>query len=287
MMPQPEYWVHDLNPVIYQITETLAVRWYGLSYVMGFLIGLGLLHLYWKKGRTSLKPSMQESLAMALILGVVIGGRLGYFLLYDLGNFLRDPLVFFRVWEGGMASHGGFIGVALAVLWVARKQDVPALHIGDLVVSVAGAGLFLGRMANFINGELWGKPAKVPWAVIFPDSAPPGMPVHLITPRHPSQIYEALLEGALVFVYMQWRFWSVKGRRPDEAGSSPSARPGHLTAEFLVLYSVARFVGELFREPDAGLILGISRGSFYSLISLITGIGLLVWFRRLTIRQTS
>lgn len=285
-MPQPEYWVHDLNPVIFQITETLAVRWYGLAYVLGFLTGFALLHLYWRKGRTSLTPAMQESFAMALILGVVVGGRLGYFLLYDLGNFLGDPLVFFRVWEGGMASHGGFLGVAVAVLWMAWKHRLSALHLGDLVVSVAGAGLFLGRVANFINGELWGKPTEVPWGVIFPESAPPGMPVHLIPPRHPSQLYEALLEGFLVFAFMQWRFWKVKGRKPGGSASPASAQPGHLTAEFLILYSAARFIAEQFREPDAELIMGLSRGSFYSLIFLGIGCGLLAWVRWLTNRQT-
>jgi len=286
MGPQPEYWVHDLNPVIFQFSETLAVRWYGLAYVVGFLTGFALFHLYWRKGRTALSPAKQESFAMSLILGVVIGGRLGYFLLYDFHNFLGDPLIFFRVWEGGMASHGGFIGVALAVLWIARKHQLPALHLGDMVASVAGAGLFFGRIANFINGELWGKPATVPWAVVFPQSAPPGMPYHLIAPRHPSQLYEAVLEGFVVFAFMQWRFWTVKDRRPVPDPPSASARPGHLTGEFLILYSILRFVGEQFREPDAGLLFGLSRGSFYSLFLLAVGIGLLLWVRWLTNRKT-
>ena len=125
------HWVHDLDPVIFQFTETLAVRWYGLAYVCGFLIAFGLLRLYWKRGRSVLNPNMQESLAMALILGVLVGGRVGYFLLYEPGNLIRDPLVLFRVWEGGMASHGGFVGVALAGLWVARKFRIPALQLGD------------------------------------------------------------------------------------------------------------------------------------------------------------
>ena len=134
---------------------------------------------------------------MSMILGVVIGGRLGYFLFYETGNFLRDPLVFFRVWEGGMASHGGFIGVTVAGLWVARKFKIPRLQLGDLVASVAAPGLMLGRLANFINGELCGKESDVPWAVIVTQSAPAGMPVHLIEPRHPPQLYQAGLEGLL------------------------------------------------------------------------------------------
>jgi phosphatidylglycerol:prolipoprotein diacylglycerol transferase len=281
-LPHLAYWVHDLDPVIFQFTETIAIRWYGLAYVAGFLIAFGLLGLYWKRGRSELAPHMQESLAMAMILGVVVGGRLGYFLFYETENFLRDPLVFFRVWEGGMASHGGFIGVTLAGLYIARKFKLKPLHLGDLVASVAAPGLMLGRLANFVNGELWGKVTDVPWAVVFPQSAPAGMPVHLIEARHPSQLYQAGLEGLLLLVYIQWRFWSV---RPPKAGQTPelasaSSAPGHLMAEFLIGYSILRWIGELFREPDAALILGMSRGSFYSLLLLAVGIGILVWIRR-------
>ena len=275
------YWVHDWDPVIIQFTETLAVRWYGLAYVSGFLIAFALLGLYWKRGRSVLAPRMQESLAMALILGVLIGGRAGYFLLYELHNFLRDPLVLFRVWEGGMASHGGFVGVTVAILWVARRYKLHPLRISDLVATVTPPGLLLGRLANFINGELWGKVTEVPWAVIFPKSAPPGMPVSLIPPRHPSQLYEAFLEGLVLLLYMQWRFWSVRGRGPGGAGeASLSARPGHLTGEFLIAYAVMRAMGEFFREPDAALILGLNRGTFYSIFLALAGLGLLVWIRR-------
>ena len=275
------YWVHDLDPVIFRLTETIAVRWYGLAYVTGFLFAFLMLAHYWKKGRTVLSPKMQESLAMALILGVVIGGRLGYFLLYETTDFLRNPLIFFRFWEGGMSSHGGFVGVALAGLWVARKYKVAPLQIGDVIVSVTAPGLMLGRLANFINGELWGKVTEVPWGVIFPSSAPAGMPVELIAARHPSQIYQALLEGLVLAVYMQVRFWTVKGRGPSASNSPyPSARPGHLTGEFLVVYSIMRWLGELFREPDASLIIGMSRGSFYSIFLLLAGGGLIYWTRR-------
>ncbi|MEX0326327.1 MAG: prolipoprotein diacylglyceryl transferase [Puniceicoccaceae bacterium] len=275
------YWVHDLNPVIFQFTETIAIRWYGLSYVSGFLIAFFLLGLYWKKGRSVLTPRMQESLAMALIIGVVIGGRLGYFLLYEGANFLRDPLIFFRVWEGGMSSHGGFVGAILAGLWVARKFAINPFQIGDLVASVTAPGLMLGRLANFINGELWGKVTEVPWAVIFPGSAPVGMPVELIPARHPSQLYQAFLEGFLLLLYMQWRFWSVKGRgAAAETSPYPAARPGHLMGEFLIGYSLMRMLGELFREPDAALIAGLSRGSFYSIFLLVAGIGLIFLVRR-------
>ncbi|MGC9451966.1 MAG: prolipoprotein diacylglyceryl transferase [Oceanipulchritudo sp.] len=274
------YWVHDLEPVIYQITEKLAVRWYGLSYVTGFLIAFALLGLYWKRGRSVLDPRMQENLAVALILGVLIGGRVGYFLLYETVNLLRDPLVLFRVWEGGMASHGGFAGVAVAILWISRKNRLPSLKLGDLIASVAPPGLLLGRIANFVNGELWGKVSQVPWAVIFPKSAPAGTPVSLISPRHPSQLYEAVLEGLVLLLYMQYRFWRVKGRKEATlAAADPPARPGHLTGEFLVVYSLARCIGEVFREPDASLILGLNRGIFYSILLLLVGLALIAWIR--------
>lgn len=276
-----QYWVHDLNPIIFQFTETLAVRWYGLAYVTGFLVAFGLLGLYWKRGRSALNPRMQESLSMALILGVVVGGRLGYFFLYEPGTLMADPLALFRVWTGGMASHGGFVGVALAVFWVARKYQLNPLYIGDLIASVAAQGLFLGRIANFIRGELWGKVTEVPWAVIFPESAPPGTPVWMIPPRHPSQLYEAALEGLFLFIYMQVRFWMIRGRRPTPtAETPPSARPGHLTGEFLVFYSVGRVLAEAFREPDASLILGLSRGSFYSFFLFLAGVILIVATRK-------
>lgn len=275
------YWIHDLNPVILQLTDTLAIRWYGLAYVIGFAIAFGLLALYYKRGRSPLTPPMQESLAMALILGVALGGRLGYFLFYEPMLLLRDPLVLLRVWEGGMASHGGFLGVGVAVLTIARRYKLKVLQVSDLVASITAPGLLLGRLANFVNGELWGRVTDVGWAVIFPKSAPPGMPAELIAPRHPSQLYEAFLEGLLLLIYSQWRFWSVKGRVAGDSLANPvSARPGHLTGEFLVAYSMARAIGELFREPDASLIMGMSRGTFYSLFLLALGLGLIIWTRR-------
>ncbi|MGA1204610.1 MAG: prolipoprotein diacylglyceryl transferase [Opitutales bacterium] len=273
------YWVHDLDPVIFQFTERIAIRWYGLAYVSGFLVAFGLLNLYWMKGRSALAPQMQESFAMAMIFGVVIGGRLGYFLLYEGALFMQDPLVLFRVWEGGMASHGGFAGVAVAGLWVARKYRLHRLHLGDLLATVTAPGLLLGRLANFINGELWGKVSDVPWAVIFPKSAPLGMTVELIAPRHPSQLYQAGLEGLVLAVWLQWRFWGTSVARE---------KPGHLMGEFLVGYSLARWIGEFFREPDADLILGISRGSFYSFFLFAAGMGIITWIRwgKLTNRKS-
>jgi len=166
-----------------------------------------------------------------------------------------------------MASHGGFVGVMLALAWFARRRKMSFLHLGDLVVSTVPAGLFFGRLANFANGELWGNSATVPWAVIFPNSAPPHTPLHLIVPRHPSQLYEAALEGLALFAFVQWRFW--RGRLPER-------QPGRLSGEFLVAYAVARAIGEIFREPDAGLLFGLSRGTFYSIFLAAGGLALAV-----------
>ncbi|MEY3000293.1 MAG: hypothetical protein RL648_507 [Verrucomicrobiota bacterium] len=267
------HWVHDLDPVLWQITETLAIRWYGLAYLAGFLTAFGLLYLYWRRGFSPLAPPAMESVAMAMILGVILGGRLGYFLLYTPRLLIEDPLIFFKVWEGGMASHGGFAGVALATVWAARRQAVPVLQLGDLVCSVAAGGLFFGRLANFVNGELWGKVTSVPWAVIFPGSAPPGTPLEAIFPRHPSQLYQAGLEGLCLLLYMQGRFWWTRLR----------GRPlpnGQLSGEFFLFYAVARIIVEYFREPDAGLLFGLSRGAFYSIFIAVVGAALVIVSRR-------
>lgn len=273
LLAQVTHWVHDLDPVLWQITDTLAVRWYGLAYLAGFLFAFGMLYGYWRCGVSPLPPAALESMAMAMILGVVIGGRLGYFLLYAPGVLLQNPFVFFMVWEGGMASHGGFAGVAVATFWVARKNRLPVLQLGDLVCSVSAGGLLFGRVANFINGELWGKVSHVPWAVVFPGSAAPGTPLAAIPPRHPSQLYQAFLEGLLLLLYMQARFWWGRMRgRPLPAGQ--------LSGEFFIFYAVARMIGELFREPDAGLILGLSRGTFYSVFLVLCGAILMGMSRR-------
>lgn len=266
------YWVHNLSPFVpfLRFSDTIGVRWYGLAYVAGFIGGVWLLQRYSRKGRLLLSAEKCWDLIVALVVGVMVGGRLGSFLLYHPEDLLRDPLSFFRVWEGGMASHGGFVGVALAMFWYARVQKLPFFHLADAVVSAAPVGLLFGRLANFINGELWGKITDVPWAVIFPLSASPGTPTDLIQPRHPSQLYEAALEGVVLLAYLQWRFW-----RSDAVRS----RPGQLSGEFLVAYSLLRMIGELFREPDAALILGLSRGTFYSVFVLAAGVGLIALAR--------
>ena len=259
------YWVHDLSPFIVRFSENFGIRYYGVAYLMGFLGGALLLHAYSLAGRSKLPSTQISDLIIAIVLGVLLGGRLGYFIFYGSELLLHDPLVILRVWEGGMASHGGFIGVTLVLVWFSRNNKIPFLHLADLIASIASLGLFFGRIANFINGELWGMPSRVAWAVIFPSSPKPLMP------RHPSQLYEAALEGALLFAFMQLRFWRTDVTR---------LQPGRLAGEYLIAYSIARAIGEFFREPDAGLILGLSRGTFYSIFLVTGGIALIVFTKR-------
>ncbi len=267
----PAHWVHDLSPFLIRFGDDFGIRYYGLAYLVGFVAGGWLLRRYALAGRTGLSLNECIDLIFACVLGVLLGGRLGYFLLYQTELVLRDPLALLRVWEGGMSSHGGFVGVTLALAWFARSRRISLLHLGDLVASVAPIGLFCGRVANFINGELWGRVATVPWAVIFPQSAPPGTPAILIEPRHPSQLYAAGLEGLCLLAFAQWRFW-----RTDAA----TRNPGRLAGEFLIAYAGLRMIGEVFREPDASLLFGLSRGTFYSIFLVAGGAVLIAAARR-------
>jgi phosphatidylglycerol---prolipoprotein diacylglyceryl transferase len=256
-------WQPELDPFFIKFPESFplqGIRWYGLAYVTGFLVGAALLKLYYSKKKSPLNPDQQSSLLTALILGVFIGGRAGYMLLYQFDALLSDPFSFFRVWEGGMASHGGFIGVLIALIYFSRSSDVPFLKLADIVVTLVSPGLFFGRLANFQNGELWGKVTDVSWGVIFPGMS---------EVRHPSQLYEAALEGLLLFAYMQIRFWRKK-----------PLPVGQIAGEFLFIYAILRIICEIFREPDADLILGLSRGTFYSLFLLISGMSVIVYARK-------
>jgi phosphatidylglycerol---prolipoprotein diacylglyceryl transferase len=264
------YLVQNMDPILWHFTDTIGIRYYGLSYVLGFICAGWLLIIYSKKGRSPLPAAKVWDLMIAGMLGVYIGGRVGHFLLYD--DWMRtkeDPFFIFKVWEGGMSFHGGMVGVVLATYLFARSAGVRFLHLGDLIASVAPVGLLFGRIANFINGELWGKVSDVPWAVIFPQSVQPWALIQSIAPRHPSQLYEAALEGLVLLAIMQWRFW-----RTDVV----SKAEGRLTGEFCIGYAIFRSFCELFREPDAGisLLFGLSRGTFYSIILFAAGVYLIV-----------
>jgi len=264
-------WVHTPHPFLVQFTETLGIRYYGLAYLLGFVFGAWMFRRYYRAGRTPLDPAASMDLMLALVIGVMVGGRLGSYLLYDgWRSFGEDPLGIFKVWKCGMASHGGFLGVLLALVWFSRRRKVSLLHLGDLVTSTAPCGLLLGRIANYLNGELWGKMTDGTWGVIFSGAGP--------MPRHPSQLYEAALEGAVLLAYGQWRFWCT---------DAPAKQPGRLSGEFLVGYATMRVICEVFREPDvfrpgeSTLILGLSRGTFFSFFIAVGG----VWLIRLSTRK--
>jgi phosphatidylglycerol:prolipoprotein diacylglycerol transferase len=269
------YYLHDLGPFLIQFNEHLGIRWYGLAYVLAFLCG-GLLYRYLaQKGYSELDPHrVSDFITWGAIFGVVLGGRLGYVLFYGLDRYLQHPIDIFKVTDGGMSSHGGIIGLVLFTWWYARRHKLSWLGIGDNLVVVAPIGLFFGRLANFINGELFGRPATVPWAMQFPAelSDPPSHelirndPVvrerlhEILTPRHPSQLYEAFLEGIVLFAIL----WVMRTRMRVPRGV--------LTGTFFVCYAILRMIGEIFREPDAPLTAGLTRGQFLSVFMIIGGI---------------
>jgi phosphatidylglycerol:prolipoprotein diacylglycerol transferase len=255
------YYVHDLNPIIFELGWGLKVSWYGLMYVIGFVIGMYLLRYLRKTGFLPLKTDDDVAdLVTYAMLGVIIGGRLGHVLFYTPGQYFADPLSIFKVWEGGMASHGGFIAVLLFVRYFAKKRGVELMRILDAIVIAAALGLGFGRFGNFINAEMVGKVTDVPWAVIFP------MVDEL--PRHPVQIYQALTEGPLLFLIL----WFMP-RNKYAAGTHGSV--------FLVAYGIFRSITEYYREIDVdqlGLYFGIiTKGQILSFIMIAAGI-LLFWY---------
>ena len=228
-----------IDPVLIHIGP-LQVRWYGLMYVIGFLAAYLLLRHQEKARPIGLSPDLLQDLIFYLVVGLVIGARLGYILFYqymNLMDYIRHPLEIIAVWHGGMSFHGGLIGTAIAAWWFSKRKQFPFLSIADRIIIAAPIGLGLGRMGNFINGELYGRTSDLPWAMVFPDGGP--------LARHPSQLYEAILEGLVLFLIL---LWLSKRRMPD----------GFLLGTFLMGYGVFRFFVEFFREPDLqlGFILG-------------------------------
>lgn len=240
----------------------LSIHWYGVMYLVGFvifyLLGLKRCKQSW---RGISKNDLDDILFLGMI-GVILGGRLGFVLFYQPHYYLTHPLEIFALWQGGMSVHGGFIGVILGLLYFAWRKHRAPLQVGDFVAPLVPLGFFFGRIGNFINGELWGRPASenLPWAMVFPQAGD-------TLARHPSQLYEALLEGILLFVVTWWY--------------SAAPRPrGAVSGLFLAGYGCARFCVEFFREPDSYLglqALSLSRGQWLSLPLIIAGIGLIVW----------
>ena len=250
-----------IDPVLVQIGP-FAIRWYALAYIVGLVVGWRYLRRLVQRPGWQLTPIDVDDLLLYVTLGVVLGGRLGYVLFYRPGHYLTQPLEALAVWQGGMSFHGGVVGVILAMWLFARLRDRSFLEIGDAVVCAIPIGLFLGRIANFINGELFGRTTDVAWGMVFPYGGP--------LPRHPSQLYEAILEGLVLFVVLAAFAW--RPRDPKTAG--------RLSGIFLMGYAIGRSFAELFREPDAhlGFLWGqLTMGQLLSLPMFIAGLGLVLW----------
>ena len=275
-----------IDPVVFSVELfglTLSLRWYALAYIVGLVLAWRYVRwlvrrpALWPRDTPPMTPDQPEDLLTWMVLGVVIGGRLGFVLFYQPAYYLANPAEILAVWQGGMSFHGGFLGVILGVIGWSRAKGVALLQTGDAVAAAAPVGLLLGRLANFVNGELWGRVTEVPWAMVFPGAGP--------DPRHPSQLYQAALEGAVLFLLLWWlatrRGWLKT--------------PGALIGVFLVGYGAARMLTELVRQPDAfyqspdnplGLALqwgptaGLTMGQILSLPMILIGLWVLREARR-------
>ena len=270
----------------------LALRWYALAYIVGIVIGWRICvrairrPALWPGAGAPMKPAQVDDLLTWIILGVIIGGRLGYVFFYQPQYYLQNPLEILMVWQGGMSFHGGMLGVTVAALVYCLRWHVPLLSTADLLALATPPGLFLGRLANFTNNELWGRPTTMPWGVVFPGEAAQACPgIEELCARHPSQLYEALLEGLVLgslLLVLAWRKGWLK-------------RPGALTGLFLAGYGLSRAFVELFRQPDMQFVSegnpvghalhfgdwGLTMGQVLSLPMVLIGLGLIWWaFRR-------
>jgi len=294
------YYLHDLDPIIFRIYDNVGPRWYGLAYVLAFISGFVLFLWLAKRGYADLPVAkVGDFITGAALFGVIIGGRLGYVFFYN-PEMLRAPLSILRVWEGGMSSHGGMIGLLLFTFYYAHRHKISWTNLGDNLGVTAPVGLFFGRCANFINGELYGRVTNVPWAMQFPKelldhpteadraissctqidpslTSPEAIisAVHrqpqvanalhsILMPRHPSQLYEAFFEGIVLFAIL----WCVRTRMRQPNGV--------LTGLFFICYAIFRIVIEYFREPDATLIGPFTRGQFFSFFLILIGASFIV-----------
>jgi phosphatidylglycerol:prolipoprotein diacylglycerol transferase len=293
----------DLSPELFAIeigTFRFALRWYALAYIAGLLAGWWLIvqavkrPALWPGDTAPMQPAQVEGLLTAVVLGVILGGRLGFVLFYQPGYYLQNPAEILQIWQGGMSFHGGLIGVAVAGFLFCRMNKVPPLQVADAMSMVVAIGLGLGRLSNFINAELWGRPTDVPWGVIFPGPAAqdcPG-PVGIVATelgqmcaRHPSQLYQVALEGILLGAVVMWLAWRRGWLKT----------PGALTGMFFTIYGLARFAVEFVRQPDAQFVgpdnpigfaialspsVGLTMGQLLSLPMIALGLWLVVTRRR-------
>ena len=287
MIPFPE-----ISPDIFSITiagREFALRWYAMAYLAGLLIGWRVIVALMRRpglwgGTAPMRPEKVEELLTWVVVGVILGGRLGFVLFYEPVWYLSNPAEIIKVWQGGMSFHGGFLGVVLAAWAYARRNGIAPLRLADALAMAAPVGLFLGRIANFINAELWGRPTTAPWGVIFPGEAAQDCPgVEGLCARHPSQLYEAGLEGLLLGLVL---FLLVR--------RGGLARPGLALGVFLSGYGLSRFVVEFFRQADAqfvtpgnpwghvlgGPVWGITMGQLLSLPMIAVGLGFALWALR-------
>jgi phosphatidylglycerol:prolipoprotein diacylglycerol transferase len=251
----------NIDPIAFAIGP-LAVRWYGLMYLVGFAAAWGLGVHRIKKGMAPITKQQFDDLLFLAVLGVILGGRLGYVLFYKPGYYAAHPLEIFAVWQGGMSFHGGLLGVILAMVFAARRQGIDFLRLMDFIAPLCPLGIAAGRMGNFINGELYGRVTDLPWGMVFRNAGD--------APRHPSQLYQFALEGLALFVLLWW------------FSSKPRPR-GQVSALFLIGYGSFRFLAEFGREPDAflGLLaLGLTMGQWLCLPMIAAGIWLFAWSRR-------
>jgi phosphatidylglycerol---prolipoprotein diacylglyceryl transferase len=246
-----------------------AIRWYALAYIVGIVLGwvyarkILRTEKFWG-GPAPISVVQFDDFVLWVTLGIILGGRTGYVLFYNLPHFIAHPLEIFQLWQGGMSFHGGFLGCVAAVLLFGWRNKVPVLSLGDVTCAVGTIGLLLGRLANFINGELWGRVTDVPWAFVFPTGGP--------LPRHPSQLYEAALEGILLFAVL-----TLMIRR------GALLRPGLIVGTFAILYGLARIFSEFFREPDPQLGFlwgGLTMGMLLSLPMIAAGVAFVLWALR-------
>ena len=265
-MPFPNF-----DPVLIHLGP-IAIRWYALAYIAGILLGwrygVGLIRnaRLWSPAAPPITTAQIDDLILWVTLGIIGGGRLGYVLFYGRGAFLADPLEIVKVWHGGMSFHGGFLGVMVAIIGFARVNRVDMLRLADLVAPCVPIGLFFGRIANFINGELWGRPTTLPWGIIFPNAPADGLP------RHPSQLYEAGLEGLVLFLILLWATHRLGWLRLR----------GAVTGLFILMYGVFRISLENVRQPDAGLDhmpFGLTMGILLSTPMVLAG-AWLIWRSR-------